>query len=59
MVNGESEILREHSKRQAVRIATWVGRDKKRFRQLIKLFLEGEYRVTQRSAWIVNSCIRH
>jgi hypothetical protein len=52
----ESEILKEHSKRQAVRIASWVGTDKKRFRQLMALFLKGEYRITQRSAWIVNLC---
>jgi hypothetical protein len=52
----EAEILREHSKRQAVRIASWAGTDKKRFRKLMELFLRGEYRVTQRSAWIVNLC---
>jgi hypothetical protein len=52
----EAEILKEHSKRQAVRIASWVGTDKKRFRKLMELFLRGEYRVTQRSAWIVNLC---
>jgi len=52
----ETKILKEHSKRQAVRIASWIGRDKKRFRQLMALFLKGEYRTTQRSAWIVNLC---
>jgi hypothetical protein len=52
----ESEILKEHSRRQMVRIASWIGKDKKRFRQLMILFLRGEYRVTQRSAWIVNLC---
>lgn len=52
----EAEILNEHSKRQAVRIASWVGKNKKRFRQLMASFLKGEYRITQRSAWIVNLC---
>ena len=52
----EAEILKEHSKRQAVRIASWIGTDKKRFRILMELFLKGEYRTTQRSAWIVNLC---
>jgi hypothetical protein len=52
----ESEILKEHSKRQAVRIASWISKDKKRFRQLMTLFLKGEYRITQRSAWIVSLC---
>ena len=53
----KNEILREHSKRQTVAVARWVGHDKKRFRQLMSLFLRGEYRVTQRSAWIVNQCL--
>lgn len=55
-MNLEAETLREHSKRQTVKIARWVGSDKKRFDQLMALFLKGEYRVTQRSAWIVNTC---
>lgn len=52
----ESEILKEHSKKQAIKIARWIGDDKKRFAQLMQLFLEGEYRVVQRSAWIVSLC---
>jgi len=52
----KSEILREHSKRQMSRIARWVGSDKRRFRQLMELFLHGEYRATQRSAWIISLC---
>jgi hypothetical protein len=52
----EAEILKEHSKHNTVRLAKWVGADKKRFKQLMELFLNGEYRVTQRSAWIVRHC---
>ncbi len=52
----ETEIRREHSKRQAVRIASWIGEDGKPFGRLMELFLRGEYRVTQQSAWIVNIC---
>ncbi len=52
----ETEILREHSKRQSVRIAKWVGNNKGRFRELLNLFLKGEYRTTQRAAWIVKHC---
>lgn len=55
----EAEILREHSKRQTTKIARWVGGDKLRFRQLMDLFLHGEYRVTQRSAWIIGLCAEH
>jgi hypothetical protein len=55
----EKEILREHSKRQAVAIARWVGHDKIRFRNLMTLFLHGDYLVTQRAAWIVSECTLH
>ncbi len=55
-MNLESEILKEHSKHNTLRIAQWVGNDKKRFRALMELFLKGEYRVTQRAAWIVRHC---
>jgi hypothetical protein len=55
-MNIESEIVREHSKRQCVRIATWIGTDKRRFKELIDLFLRGEYRITQRAAWIIKHC---
>jgi hypothetical protein len=51
-----TEILREHSKHQVIRIAAWIGSDRTRFKRLMELFLHGEYRVTQRSAWIVSQC---
>ncbi len=51
-----SEILKEHSKSQTLKIVKWVGWDKQRFKQLMLLFLEGEYRVTQRSAWMISTC---
>jgi hypothetical protein len=52
----EAEILKEHSKRQTVRIARWIGPDKRRFRQLMELLLHGDYIVTQRAAWILTYC---
>ena len=52
----KSEILYEHSRRQVDKIAGWIGRDKGRFKELMNLFLHGEYRVTQRSAWIISAC---
>ncbi|MEO8167170.1 MAG: hypothetical protein ABI623_02925 [bacterium] len=55
-MNLESEILKEHSRSNTIRIAKWIGPDKKRFAQLMKLFLKGEYRVTQRSAWVLMYC---
>jgi hypothetical protein len=55
-VNLEAEILKEHSKRNTLRLARWIGSDSARFALLMDLFLKGEYRVTQRSAWIVAQC---
>ncbi len=52
----ETEIRREHSKRQTVRIARWIGPDKRRFRELMELLLHGDRLVTQRAAWILSSC---
>lgn len=52
-MNLREEVLKEHSKKQTVRLAKWVGEDKKRFAELMNLFLHDEYRVVQRSAWIV------
>ncbi len=49
--NLREEILTEHSKKQCTRIVDWIGQDEKRFQQLLHLFLNDEYRVTQRGAW--------
>lgn len=50
------ELLREHSKSNSLRITKWIGNDKARFDQLMKLFLANEYRVTQRAAWVLHFC---
>jgi hypothetical protein len=52
----EAEILKEHSRRQADQLARWVGKDRKRLSQLMKLFLTGEHLVAQRAAWVVGIC---
>ncbi len=52
----ETEILERHSKQQVLRIVSWIGSDKRRFRQLMNLFLHGEYRVTQWAAWVISNC---
>src|SRR4029078_8629095 len=59
-MNLRQEILKEHSKRQAIKIEKWVNDDQKKFDQLVKLFLKGEYRVTQRAGWPMSSiAIKH
>ena len=52
-----SEILREYSKKQVVKITNYIGNDQLRFDELMQLFLNDKYRVTQRAAWIVSHCI--
>ena len=44
------EILKEHSKRQAHKVADYVRDNTKRFENLVNVYLAGPYRVTQRSA---------
>ncbi|MGZ3902736.1 MAG: hypothetical protein ACXVC6_03515 [Bacteroidia bacterium] len=56
-MNLRSEILREHSKKQCVKIVKWVGNDKNRFTELMNLMLHDEYRIAQRAAWPVSYCV--
>lgn len=50
-------LLAVHSKHQAVTIVEFIGDDPKRFAELMKLFFEGEYRLTQRAAWPMSYCV--
>lgn len=50
-MNLREEILAEHSKTQTNKIIAWVGSSQKRFDELVNLFLNDEYRVTQRAGW--------
>ncbi|HNP18221.1 MAG TPA: hypothetical protein PKL31_07310 [Fulvivirga sp.] len=52
----KTELLREHSKVQALKITAYIGNDPKKFDQLMALFFDKEYRVTQRAAWVVSHC---
>lgn len=47
----QSELLKEHSKPQMLRIVQYVGNNKQRMKELMDLFLGNEYRITQRAAW--------
>ncbi|MEP7143923.1 MAG: hypothetical protein ABI707_13670 [Ferruginibacter sp.] len=55
--NLRAEILKEHSKAQCNKIVEWVGAGQKRFDKLFDLFLNDEYRVTQRAAWPLSYCV--
>lgn len=55
-MNLEEIILKEHSKKQCNKIVKWVGSNQERFNELFHLFLNGEYRITQRAAWPLSYC---
>jgi hypothetical protein len=52
-------ILYEDSKPQMEKISRYVGKDPKRFAELIDVFLAGPYRVTQRASWPLSSIVEH
>ncbi len=49
-----AELLKEHSKEQAKKIADYACASKKNFDELMQCFLDKEYRVAQRAAWSVS-----
>ncbi len=53
----KSALLEEHSKKQCEKIVSYIGNNKTRFAELMKLFFQGEYRVTQRAAWPMSNCV--
>jgi dihydroorotase len=59
-LNLRETILEEHSRAQSDKIIKWVGEDKKRFAELVHLFLNDEYRVVQRAGWPMSDiAIKH
>jgi hypothetical protein len=56
-MNIKKEILKEHSKRQTEKVVNYIGNSPARFNELIRLFFEGPYRVTQRAAWPLSYCV--
>lgn len=57
-MNLRETILEEHSKKNCDKIISWVGTDQKRFDELFLLFLNDEYRVTQRASWPLSFCTK-
>jgi hypothetical protein len=58
-MNLKEALLKEHSKNQCDKIVKYIGSSKERFAELMKLFFESEYRVTQRAAWPMSYCVRN
>ena len=55
-MNLREELLKDHSKERIMKIVRYVGNDKKRFADLMNLFLENIERVSERAAWAVSYC---
>ncbi len=53
-MNIKEEILKEHSKPHALKIAHYACASKKNFKELMKCFMSDEYRLAQRAAWSVS-----
>lgn len=53
----KEELLKEHSKSQALTIANYIGDNSNRFAELMALFLQENYRLNQRAAWPVSICV--
>ena len=52
------EILEEYSKPHAIKIANYACASEKNFSELIKCFLDEDYRLSQRAAWSVSWAAR-
>jgi len=57
-MNMENELLKKQSRAQRNRIVRFIGNDEFRFRELVKLFFKGGYRLTQHEAWPLSYCIQ-
>jgi len=51
-----AQLLKEHSKKNMQKITDYIGEDKNRFKALMFLFLNDEYRVVQRASSPMNYC---
>lgn len=47
----ESLLHKEHTKESAEKIAAYIVDDASRFNELVEIFVNGPYRITQRASW--------
>ena len=50
-------LEKNHSKTQSNAIAYYIGNNANRFKALLKVYLDGPYRITQRAAWPLSICV--
>src|SRR5688572_819464 len=53
----KTEILREHTSKQARKVSDYVGNNPSRFKSLLEVIVTGPYRVSQRASWALNMCV--
>lgn len=52
-LNIKEALLEEHSKAQTLKIKRYIGPSHEKFKELMDLLLEDEYRIVQRASWVV------
>lgn len=55
-MNLKDEILREHSKTQAVRLSAFIKNDEAKFDELMQFVLSDDKRLSQGAAWVMSHC---
>ena len=55
-MNIKKQLQITHSKDNSETIARYIGNDPGRFKELLNLFLDEEYRISQRSAMVLGKC---
>lgn len=58
-MNLRDVILKKYTKENVSSIVEWVGDSQQRFDELFSLFLDGEYRITQRASWPLSYCVEN
>ncbi|MBZ0202506.1 MAG: hypothetical protein K8I03_05770, partial [Ignavibacteria bacterium] len=48
------ETLKEHSKKQTLKITAWIGNNEDRYRQFLQLFLGEDRVIVQRLSWVLS-----
>lgn len=51
-------LKKEHSRKMMLNIVDYIGDDPKRFSELISVFIDGNYRLTQRASWPMSYIVR-
>ncbi|HRJ28652.1 MAG TPA: hypothetical protein PLV21_07855 [Cyclobacteriaceae bacterium] len=56
-MNLHHELQKITNKAHALRVTKYIGNDTRKFDDLVKLFLNGPYRLAQRASWPLTVCV--